>query len=349
MNDIYLIGEVGWELTLDKVVNLVKESDKTKPLNVHIHSPGGSVYDGLAIYNYLKGLDQEVNTVSSGLVASIASIFFLAGNKETRKVNSTDNFLIHLPSGGSFGNADDLEKTADELRDIEDKLATIYENETNLTKDEALALMKKDEMLTTDFLLEKGFVNEVVEFKAVATFNKNKMSTEAVTKKEVEGLFSKFKNDLKEFFNMNEPNNKVLKDANGVDIDFTDLKKDEEVTIGAKATINGEKASGEYTMPDGNKLVFENGGVTNIIEEETDLEKLQTENTSLKDELQTAGEDLQAKSDELDAQNVLIEKMKKDFTDFKNDVTSKFDFDGKKKKEETHTNEQGVKRTPIKL
>ena len=161
MNDLYLIGEVGYEITLTDVINKVNNSDKKKPLNINIHSQGGSVYEGLAIYNYLKSLKQEVNTHSSGLVASIASIFFLAGKNRT--INNTDNFLIHLPSGMSMGNAKDFEKTAKELRDIENKLATIYENETNLTKEEALELMKNDEFLNVDFLLEKGFVNDIIK------------------------------------------------------------------------------------------------------------------------------------------------------------------------------------------
>lgn len=339
MNDIYLIGDVGYEITLEAVVEAVKNSDQSEPLNVHIHSPGGSVYDGLAIYNYLKGLKQEVNTSSTGLVASIASIFFLAGNKDTRKVNSTDNFLIHLPSGGAFGNAEDLEKTADELRDIENKLADIYVNETSLTKDEALELMKKDEMLTTDFLLEKGFVSEIVEFKAVATFNNNKMSTETVTKKEIEGLFTKFKNEVKGFFNTSEPKNKVLQDANGIDINFVDLKKDDEVLVDANATIDNKKASGEYVMPNGNKFVFENGVLTNIIEEETDLEKLEAKNTELKDELQTSAETIVNKDAEIAAKDVIIDEMKTKFTAFKTEITSKFteDLTIENKKEEITT------------
>ena len=302
MNDIFLIGEVGFDITLDTVVEAVKKSDKSQPLNFKIHSGGGSVFDGLAIYNYLKGLDQEVNTSSGGLVASIASIFFLAGRKETRTVNSTDSFLIHLPSGGSFGIAEDLEKTADQLRDIENKLADIYVNETNLTKKEALALMEKDEMLDVDFLLEKGFVDEIIEFKAVATFNNKNMSTETVTKKEVQGLFETFENKISAFFNKSEPENKIVKDANGIDINFIDLKKDDEITVGAEATIDNKKADGEFTTKEGNKYVFVNGKLDSIVEEQTDLEKLQVENSSLKDELQTAGEDLQAKTEELDAQ-----------------------------------------------
>jgi len=355
-NDIYLIGEIGWEVNLDTVIKAVKETDENEPLNVHIHSAGGGVYDGLAIYNYLKGLDREVNTISSGLVASIASIIFLAGNKETRVINETDNFLIHLPSGMGFGNAEDLEKSAKELRRVENTLSDIYAKETDLTKEEAIDLMSEDKMLDVEFLKEKGFVNEIKKFKAVAIFNNNKkMSKEnTVTKEEVEGLFSTFKNELKNFFGMNQPTNKIVKDANGVDIDFFDLENDEEIIVGAEATVDGQKAEGEYTMSDGNKYVFEDGKLSEIIVEETDLEKAQKENESLKDELQTVSENLQAKTEELDAQNLVIEDMKAKFEEFKNTVTSKFDFKSKQNKKEVDEpkdgfNSDGVQRTPIKL
>ena len=157
-NEIFLIGEVGFDITLETVIAQVKKSNQEEPLNVHIHSGGGQVFDGLAIYNYLKTLPQQVNTLSSGLVASIASIIFLAGDRKTRTINKLDNFLIHLPSGGAFGNAEDLEKGAEQLRDIEQKMVGIYVAETDLTAKEALALMKEDKMLDVEFLLEKGVV-----------------------------------------------------------------------------------------------------------------------------------------------------------------------------------------------
>jgi len=352
-NTLNLIGSVGRnaEISLKSIIELVGMSDKTKPLEVFVHSPGGEVFEGKAIYKFFKelGKTQQVNMHSLGMVASIASIFFLAGTERTG--HETDDVLIHLPKGGVIGTAEDLEKSARELRDMEDELAEIYAVETSFTKQEALDLMKNDEMVNVDLLKEKGFFTEVKEFKAVATFNKYKMGTEAVTKKEVQSLFEKFENKMKGFFNKNEPENKVVKDATGVNIDFADLKKDEEVLVGAEATIDNKKANGEFTMPDGNKWTFVNGKLDTILKEETDLEKLQAENSTLKDELQTAAVSLQEKTDELATKETMMATLQDDFTTFKGEITSKFSFDGKTNRngaEHQNMNEQGAKRTPIK-
>lgn len=340
-NDIYLIGEVGYEINLQNTIALVDKTDKEQPLNVHIHSQGGSVYDGLAIYNYLKGLPQQVNTISNGLVASIASIIFLAGNKETRKINKIDNFLIHLPMGFSGGNAKDLEKTAKEMRDIESKLAEIYANETSITKEEALELMAKDEMLDVNFLKEKGFVNDIIEFKAVANFNtnnKHKMS-DNLTKTEAEGLFAKFEKTLKNIFKGNVVN-KIVQDANGLEIDFVDLEDDSDVVVGERANIEGAPANGEYIMPSGETYFFTDGTLTEIkedLEEEVEVESneeidaLKAENEKLKSEL----ESLKAEKESFENK---IETIEADFKELKNKITSDFENPKKVKKEEVEEN-----------
>ena len=193
-NDLYLIGEVGWEITLDSVINQVRETNQDEPLNVHIHSQGGQVYDGLAIYNYLKSLPQQVNTISSGLVASIASVIFLAGDKETRKINNLDSFLIHLPSGGSWGNAQDLEKTATELRDIEEKL--VYSAYTKSITDNTKTYWLGDVMnYLQDETALSGF--EDVYGENIKTFKTNNTV-------ETQNLVSKIEANIKEIhFNQN--------------------------------------------------------------------------------------------------------------------------------------------------
>ena len=346
MNDLYLIGEVGYEITLTDVINKVNNSDKKKPLNINIHSQGGSVYEGLAIYNYLKSLKQEVNTHSSGLVASIASIFFLAGKNRT--INNTDNFLIHLPSGMSMGNAKDFEKTAKELRDIENKLATIYENETNLTKDEALELMKNDEFLNVDFLLEKGFVNEIIKFQAVAKYdsNFNNDMSEQLTKTEALSWFEKLENLLKGTPKETAIVNKIVQDANGVEIDFFKLESDAEIVEGAEATVENVKASGEYTMPDGQVYSFDNGILTTIsekveeevVEENAELEALKSEFDSLKASFDEKELELTTIKAELETKNNLVNEIQTEFTELKNQVSSNFEHENKveiKKEEKT--------------
>lgn len=324
-NDIFLIGEIGWEVTLDTVLDQIKKSNQEEPLNVHIHSGGGQVYDGLAIYNHLKSLPQGVNTFSSGLVASIASIIFLAGDSKTRKINKLDSFLIHLPSGGNFGNAEDLEKTAEELRDIEDKLAGIYAAETDLTIKEAMELMKEDKMLDVDFLLEKGIVSEIIEFKAVAKYdNKNKKNMDdQLTKKDITKVFTDFYNKhLKPLVNAS---NKVVQDANGVEIEFINLSENDTPKKDDEATIENAKASGDYVMPSGETYKFENGKLTEIVEADDLAAKLEA-SEGLVATLKSEKEDLEGQLTKKDGDFDTIDAA---FTKLKAEITSKFDHDGK--------------------
>lgn len=339
-NDIYLIGEVGFEITLESVLEAISKTDSKAPLNVHIHSGGGSVYDGLAIYNHLKNLDREINTISAGLVASIASVIFLAGRKETRKMNKTDSFLIHLPSGMNFGNAEDLEKTAGELRKIENQIASIYEAETNMTHEEALVVMKEDKMLDTDYLKEKGFINEIVEFKAVANFNnKNEIMTKLT--KEDKSWFEGMFNTIASKFKPN-PVNKIVQDANGVEIDFSELEDDATPAIGDKAQVEGADADGTYILPSGESYVFAAGELSEIIEAEgegdegedgdEELEALKTENADLKKQLEEVQASLLTASTENATNKTDLEEIKNDFTELKNKVTSDFSWTGKEEK-----------------
>jgi len=340
-NDIYLIGEIGWEVTLDSVIKSVEASDKTKPLDVHIHSGGGSVYDGLAIYNYFKGLDQEVNTISSGLVASIASIIFLAGKKENRKINSTDSFLIHLPMNFGGGTAEEIEKTAKELRDIEGKLADIYANETDLTKEEAIEQMKLDEMIDVNWLKEKGFISEIIEFKAVAKFNKN------------DNTMNKDKDELKKGLSKIDkifaklglgPKAKLVTDASGKELDFPDVAEDATPVVGDKATVDGTAADGSFIMPsededkNGETWVFVAGEFTEILppEDESgdDAEALKTENESLKQEIA----DLKATaSTDKETTDKLTAKLQKEMKKITAKLGSNFEYSGKTNKKKTET------------
>ena len=333
MNEIFLIGGVGNEVTLKNTIEKVSNSNKNQPLTVNIHSQGGSVFEGLAIYNYLKSLDQEVNTHSSGLVASIASVIFLAGKNRT--INSSDNFLIHLPSNISMGNAEDLEKTAKQLREFENKLADIYVNETNVTKEEAMDLMTKDEFLDVEFLKEKGFVNEIIKFQAVATIdnNFNKDMSEQLTKKDAENMFEKFGNSLKNYFNPKEtaPDNKIVQDANGIDLDFKNVDAENEVQVGDEAVIDGKKANGDVTMPNGEIWKFENGILNEKVEvkQESELEKLEASLEAQINLVATLEAEKLELTNKLEVKEGEFKQIETDFTELKNTVTSSFEVDTK--------------------
>ena len=335
-NDIELIGQVGTSITLKGLMDKVALSDQEQPLNIKIHSQGGSVYEGLAIYNYLKGLSQEVNTSSLGLVASIASIFFLAGRKETRQVSKNDSFLAHLPSSGANGNAVDLEKTAKELRKMEGQLADIYALETDLTKEEAVELMTKNEMSDIDFLLEKGFVNEINEFKAVAIFNKN--DNKMITDEKMESMFEKFTNTIVGVFNKQKMTNKMVLDATGIEIDFPDVEDEGTPVAGDKATIDGNEAEGEYIMPNGDVFVFVGGALESITPKENEegdqggeaLEEANAKIAELQAEIEAGKTATALKDEEIVALKAVEETVTQSLLDFKAEMKNEINLDSKK-------------------
>lgn len=312
-NDIYLIGEVGYEITLESVIAMVKKTDQTKPLNVYIHSGGGSVYDGVAIYNYLKNLQQEVNTIATGLVASIASVFYLAG--KTRTAYAQNRILIHLPMNIGMGNASDLEAVAKDLREEEQKIADIYVAETNFTKEEALAQMQEDKMFTTAQLLEKGFITELKDFKAVANLNNkpstntNNMSKEALTKEEATGLLDGFLKNIKGFLKPSTKNKMVLDATGEREVNFPDLADDDIPSVGDKATIDGTSAEGDVLMPSGETYVFVAGELTEIKPKEDESDD--------SEEIESLKEEVVNMTAKFDAEKLKVENLEKESKDMK--------------------------------
>lgn len=340
-NDIYLIGEVGYDITLQNVIEKVKSSDQSKPLDVHIHSEGGGLYEGVAIYNYLKGLKQEVNTKAVGLVASIASVIFLAGKKRTAYIQN--RILIHNPWNISGGTAQDFENNARDLRQEEQKIADIYVSETSFTKDEALAQMQEDKMFTTSQLLDKGFITELKEFKAVAKLDNKNMGIEEFSKEEKSGV-AKLMNALglgkkteePKAVIKEEPKNIVVKTADQVDVDFTD-REEGSPEVGDKAFIEGAPAEGEAVlMANGDTYTFKSGELTEIVEAEAEVTEapaddadakiaaLTEENARLKEQLTNKVEksELQAKNEELTAIQAKHDAMETKHNDLVNKLES---------------------------
>jgi len=225
VGNIYINGAIGhWEdsqsVSLMDIVKQVKAQPEATEYNVYINSEGGFVDIGFDIYNYLKNLGKPVNTIGNGMVASIATIIFMAGVNRTIRPNT--QFMIHLPWTEAVGNADELEDYAKELRNAEKQLIGFYTKELALTEEVIQPLMRDESWLTLDQLQTLGFITTApVPVAAKAKLNINKQDTKmSDTKTEVviEGIFAKLmaKLGLK-------PKNKLVQDATGVELDFTDL------------------------------------------------------------------------------------------------------------------------------
>lgn len=131
------------------------------PLNVEINSPGGNVWDGLAIYNMLRGRQAPVTTKVVGVAASIASIIALAG--DTVEIADAALMMIHDPSGLAAGTSDDMRKMADALDQHAAILAGVYEKKTGKTASAIRAAMKAETWFTSAEAIDFGLADSITE------------------------------------------------------------------------------------------------------------------------------------------------------------------------------------------
>jgi ATP-dependent Clp protease, protease subunit len=160
MHELRLYGPIGgyFGYSADEVMSQIPED--AKDITVRIHSPGGIVGEGIAMYHALKAHKGSVTTVIDGDAHSIASIVFLAGDK--RITHKASRMLVHDPWVGEVtGNSEDLRRVADRLDETGDAILDIYEDETGLSRDELADLMDESRYMRGSEMKEKGFATDV--------------------------------------------------------------------------------------------------------------------------------------------------------------------------------------------
>jgi len=173
--DIYIYDEIGgWGI---EAKEFIKEFNalKASKVNIHINSPGGSVFEGWAIYNAINNNSKGkiVNTFIEGIAASMASVIALAGDYINMSENSL--FMIHNPIGGARGEVKDLEKVIEILNKIKDSIVNIYHKKTGIEADEIKKMMDAETWFTAQEALDAGFIDKITEqLAAAATFDLSK-------------------------------------------------------------------------------------------------------------------------------------------------------------------------------
>ncbi|MBN9293747.1 MAG: ATP-dependent Clp protease proteolytic subunit [Flavobacteriia bacterium] len=126
---------------------------------IHLHTPGGSVFDGNLIYNALRNSQAKIHIVIDGLAASMGSILMLAGNT----VSIADNafVMIHAPSGIVEGNASSMSKAAQLLTTMEKQFITKYAAKTGKTEEEVKAWLNGDNWFSAEEALNAGLVDQI--------------------------------------------------------------------------------------------------------------------------------------------------------------------------------------------
>ena len=146
------------------------------PLLVEINSPGGNVWDGLSIYNQLRGRKAPVTTRVVGIAASIASIIALAGDRV--EMADAALMMIHDPSGMASGTSEDMRKMADALDQHAEVLVGVYAKKTGKPPESIRAAMKAETWFTTEEAMMFGLCDKPVKQLAMAA----KWHPRAVTK-----------------------------------------------------------------------------------------------------------------------------------------------------------------------
>ncbi|MGN8763955.1 head maturation protease, ClpP-related [Hornefia butyriciproducens] len=130
-------------------------------IELHVNSAGGDAYQGVAIYNALKQKDAHITAYVDGLACSAATLPLMAAEKVIMGVGT--NLLVHNMWAFAMGNAEELRKVADDLDKMMESNRKIYLSKCNLTEDELIELMEKEEFLTPEEAVEMGFADEIAE------------------------------------------------------------------------------------------------------------------------------------------------------------------------------------------
>lgn len=158
---IYIYDVISWYgVSADEFVKDLN-AVTAKTINLHINSPGGDVFDGMAIHSALKSHPAKIITKIDGLAASIASVIALAGDEI--HIAKGGFFMIHNAFSGIIGDANDMRKMADVLDKITGSIAGFYADKIGKSEEYVLDKMNDETWYTAAEALDEGFVDVVID------------------------------------------------------------------------------------------------------------------------------------------------------------------------------------------
>ena len=162
---IFVVGPID-----DNVANLVvaqmlfcESENADKDVQLYINSPGGSVTAGLAIYDTMQFVNCEVSTLCVGQAASMGAFLLAGGQKGKRYCLPNSRVMIHQPSGGSQGQASDIEIQAKEILFLRKRMNEIMASHTGRSVDELARDTERDNFMTAQDALEYGMIDKIQE------------------------------------------------------------------------------------------------------------------------------------------------------------------------------------------
>ena len=154
----------------DTIANLIvaqllflEAEDPERDINLYINSPGGSITAGMAIYDTMQFIKNDVTTICVGQCASMGALLLTAGTKGKRFALPHARILIHQPSGGASGQATDVRIMAEEILRMRELTSRIIANHSGQSFEQVEKDVERDRILTPVQAKEYGLIDEVIE------------------------------------------------------------------------------------------------------------------------------------------------------------------------------------------
>jgi ATP-dependent Clp protease protease subunit len=163
---VFFTGEVEINMCNIMVAQLLflEAENPDQPINMYINSPGGSVYDGMAVYDLMQYIKCPVHTYVTGMAASMGSFIAQAGEPGHRYLLPHAVTMIHQPSSGTRGKVSDMEIDLIEGIRIKKEMTELYvkHNSKGTSYEKFVELMDRDKWLTAPMALELGLADHII-------------------------------------------------------------------------------------------------------------------------------------------------------------------------------------------
>lgn len=165
---IIFVGEAVHSAMVNTVIAqmlYLEKKDPDKDIIMYINSPGGEVYSGLAIYDAMQVLKCDVQTICTGLAASMGSVFLTGGTKGKRFALPNSRIMIHQPLiswGGISGQATDIQIEAEEMLKVKKNLTEIIAKHCGKGYETCLADMERNKRMSPQEALEYGLIDKII-------------------------------------------------------------------------------------------------------------------------------------------------------------------------------------------
>lgn len=199
--EMFMYGDISkYDINAKDVGKELRKLDaKTTTLEIRLMSPGGDVFEGIAIYNLLKQSDKKIVMYVDGLAASIASIIMLAGDEII--MGEGTQVMVHKPWSIAAGNSNDFMDLIDQLDRVENEMVKIYQKATGMPESQILKMLSDETWFNSDEAIEYGFADSIIQAQAHMSIAASINSCDWIKKKHLVKANDEFKNKINENIN----------------------------------------------------------------------------------------------------------------------------------------------------